>query len=61
MKKEKLMKAQTNGIYQVFQDIKDLEIENIISNAKFIEKKCGYKCLEIMEKGDYIQNNKKGK
>ena len=60
MKKEILMKSKINEIYETFQNIKDLEIENIISNAKYIEKKCGQKCLEIMKDGDYnVKNNKK--
>ena len=53
MNKEKLMKSKINEIYETFQNIKDLEIENIISNAKYIEEKCGQKCLEIMEFGEY--------
>ena len=62
MKKEKLMKNKVNEIYETFQHIKDLEIENIISNAKYIDKKCGKKCLEIMKEGDYDpKNNKKKK
>ena len=58
MKKELLMKRKINEIYETFQNIKDLEVENIISNAKYIDKKCGKKCLEIIEEGDY---NNKGK
>ena len=57
MKKEALMKHKINEIYETFQSLKDLEVENIISNAKYIEEKCGQKCLEIMEVGDY--NKKK--
>ena len=60
MKKEKLMKNKINEMYETFQNIKDLEVENIISNAKYIDKKCGKKCLEIMKEGDYGgKNNKK--
>ena len=53
MKKEKLMKKKINEIYETLQNIKDLEVENIISNAKYIEEKCGEKCLEIMKEGKY--------
>ena len=62
MKREKLMKTKINEIYETLQNIKDLAIENIISNAKYIESKCGKKCLEIMKEGDYDpKNNKKKK
>jgi hypothetical protein len=61
MKKEKLMKNKINEIYETFQNIKDLEVENIIANAKYIEKKCGKKCLEIMKNGDYESKNIKKK
>ena len=60
MKKDKLMKSQINEIFEVFQNINDLEVENIITNAQYIEKKCGQKCVEIMKKGDCdIKNIKK--
>ena len=59
MKKDKLMSSSINGIYEIFQNIKDLEVEDIISNAKYIESKCGQKCLEIMEVGDYDYKRKK--
>ena len=52
MKKEKIMKSKVTEVYEIFQDIQDLELENIISNAKYISNKSGKKCLEIMEK-DY--------
>ena len=52
MKKEQLMKRKINEIYETFQNIKDLELEDIICNARFIEKKCGKKCLEIMKEDD---------
>ena len=55
MKKEKLIKCKINELYETLQNIKDLEIENIISNAKYIESKCGKKCMEIMEAGDLIR------
>lgn len=49
MKKDKIMKATIiNEIYQIFQNIHDLYLENIISNAKLISQKCEKKCLEIM-------------
>ena len=50
MKKEKLMRNRINEIYEAFQNIKDLEVEDIISNAKYIENKCSTKFKEIMEK-----------
>ena len=59
MHKEKLMSDKTFKIYDIFHTIKDLEVENIISNAKYIEKKCKEKCLEIMKEGDYVKNRKK--
>ena len=52
MKREKLMKTKINEIYETLQNIKDLAVENIISNAKYIESKCGKKCLEIMKQGE---------
>ena len=61
MQKAKLMKSKMFKIYEIFQDLKDLEVENIISNAKYIEKKCKEKCLEIIEEGDYVKNKKKNK
>ena len=51
MKKELLMRRKINEIYETFQNIKDLEVENIISNAKYIDKKCGKKCSKIGEDG----------
>ena len=59
MKRESLMTNKINGIYEAFQSLKDLEVENIISNAKYIENKCGEKCMKIMEVGEYIKNNGK--
>lgn len=62
MKKEKLLKNKLNEIYETFQDIKDLELENIINNAKYIEQKCGPKCMEIINDGNlFDKNNKKNK
>ena len=62
MKKEKLLKNKLNEIYETFQDIKDLELENIINNAKYIEQKCGTKCMEIINDGNlFDKNNKKNK
>ena len=55
MKKEALMTNKINGIYEAFQSLKDLEVEDIISNAKYIENKCGEKCKKIMEVGEYIK------
>jgi hypothetical protein len=60
MKKEQLMKRKVNEIYETFQNIKDLELEDIISNARFIEKKCGKKCLEIMN-GKILEDKKSKK
>jgi hypothetical protein len=54
------MKRKINEIYETFQNIKDLELEHIISNARFIEKKCGKKCLEIMN-GKNIEEKKSKK
>ena len=61
MKKEKIMKSRLNEIYETFQNLKDLEVENIITNAKYIESKCGKKFLEIMEDGEYKEKNNKKK
>ena len=59
MKREKLMKTKINEIYETLQNIKDLAVENIISNAKYIESKCGKKCLEIMKQRELIKIIKK--
>ena len=48
MKKDIIMKSQIYAIYENFQNLKDLDIENIIFNAKYIKNKCHKKCLEIM-------------
>ena len=61
MKKEKLMKRKINEIYEIFQDIKDLELEDIINNARFIEKKCGKKCLDIMNTKNFEDKRSKKK
>ena len=61
MKKEQLMKRKINEIYETFQNIKDLELEDIISNARFIEKKCGKKCLEIMNGKNFEDKKSKKK
>lgn len=49
MRKEKIMKNQIYKIYEIFQNIKDLDVENIIINAKYIKNKCHKKFLEIMK------------
>ena len=54
MKKEKLMSNEISEIYECLQNLKDLEVENIISNAKYIEKKCGKKCIEIMNERNFF-------
>jgi len=61
MKKEKLMSNKINELYETFQNLKDLEVESIISNAKYIESKCGQKFMKIMEKGEYNIKNSKNK
>ena len=48
MRKDIIMKSQIYAIYENFQNLKDLDIENIIFNAKYIKNKCHKKCLEIM-------------
>jgi hypothetical protein len=48
MRKEIIMKSQIYTIYENFQNLKDLDVENIIFNAKYIKNKCHKKCLEIM-------------
>lgn len=52
MRKEIIMKSKLYGIYENLQDLKDLDIENIIFNAKYIKNKCSKKCLEIMKESD---------
>ena len=49
MRKEIIMKSQIYQIYETFQNLKDLEVENIIINAKYIKNKCHKKCSEIMK------------
>ena len=50
MKKEELLNIyKINNIYKIFQNIRDLNIENIIFNAKLISEKCGKKCLDILK------------
>ncbi len=49
MKKDVIMKSQIYKIYEIFQDLKDLDVENIIFNAKYIRSKCHKKCVEIMK------------
>ena len=53
MKKEIIMKKKLYEIYENLQNLKDLDIENIIFNAKYIRDKCSKKCLEIMKENDY--------
>ena len=48
MRKEIIMKSQIYTIYENFQNLKDLDVENIIFNAKYIKNKCHKKCFEIM-------------
>ena len=52
MKKDNLIKNTIYGIYENLQNLKDLEIENIIFNANYIKNKCSKKCLEIMKMDD---------
>ena len=52
MKKEKIIKETIYGIYENLQNLKDLEVENIIFNANYIKNKCSKKCLEIMKNND---------
>ena len=52
MKKEHIIKNTIYGIYENLQNLKDLEVENIIFNANYIKNKCSKKCLEIMKKSD---------
>ena len=52
MRKEIIMKSQIYTIYENFQNLKDLDVENIIFNAKYIKNKCNKKCLEIMREDD---------
>ena len=50
MKKEEIIHVRLiNDVYKIFQNINDLFVENIINNAKYIEQKCGKKCLKIIE------------
>ena len=55
MKKEKILNSKLLEIYEMIQNIKDLNIEDIINNAKYISNKCGKKCREIM-KEDYFED-----
>ena len=52
MKKENIIKNTIYEIYENLQNLKDLEVENIIFNANYIKNKCSKKCLEIMKKND---------
>ena len=50
MKKEEVLNIdKINNLYKIFQNIRDLNIENIIFNAKLISEKCGKKCLDILK------------
>ena len=49
MKKEIILQSQIYKVYEIFQNLKDLDVENIIFNAKYIRDKCHKKCLEIMK------------
>ena len=55
MKKEKILNSKLFEIYGMIQNIQDLNIEDIIYNAKYISNKCGKKCQEIMKK-DYFDD-----
>jgi hypothetical protein len=48
MRKDFIMKNNIYKIYENFQNLKDLDVDNIIFNAKYIKNKCHKKCLEIM-------------
>ena len=50
MKKEKIVNSKLFEIYGMIQNVQDLNIEDIINNAKYIFNKCGKKCQEIMKK-----------
>ena len=52
MKKNIIMKSRLDEIFEMFQNLQDLDVENIIFNAKYIKKRCHKKCLEIMEEDD---------
>jgi hypothetical protein len=52
MRKDIIMKSQIYAIYENFQNLKDLDVDNIIFNAKYIKNKCGKKCNEIMKEED---------
>ena len=52
MKKEFIMNNQIYKVYEMFQSLKDLDVDNIIFNAKYIKNKCHKKCLEIMKEDD---------
>ena len=49
MKKNIIMKSRLDEIFEMFQNLQDLDVENIIFNAKYIKKRCHKKCIEIME------------
>ena len=52
MRKETIMKSQLYKIYENFQNLKDLDVESIIFNARYIKNKCHKKCQEIMKEDD---------
>ena len=52
MKKDIIMKSRLEEIFELFQSLQDLNVENIIFNAKYIKKRCHKKCLEIMKEDD---------
>ena len=52
MRKDFIMKNNIYKIYENFQNLKDLDVDNIIFNAKYIKNKCGKKCNEIMKEED---------
>lgn len=49
MKKDIILKSPIYKIYEIFQNINDLDSENIINNAKYIRSKCHNKCKDIMK------------
>ena len=52
MKKDIIMKSRLEEIFELFQSLQDLNVEDIIFNTKYIKKRCHKKCLEIMEEDD---------
>lgn len=48
MEKDELLVSDLSRMIEILQKLKNLSIEEILGNAKYIQQNCGEKCLEIM-------------